>query len=446
VKEIDFTQKYNRKAWLSFLEDSLLPEDFSIDEKEIPANEKLEYAQTITRLGESASLGLTVLEVKHRSTNDAHIGLSKDAFRLVCNYTLHSRALVLFIPQNKDDCYRFSLVEFTPVVNEQGKVKRDYSNPRRYSYLLGEGCKLHTPELMLITKGRVKDNADLFSRFAVDVVTKEFYQQLFKWYDEYAVPQVLYSEGSGASVRLTAKNNHLHLIRLITRLIFVWFIKQKGLIPDWIFDEKEITRVLRNFDPHSKKSGNFYNGIIQNLFFATLNKAVLERKFTESKDGRKHYGIKTYYRDHGKEGSENSLFSISHNAFIKKFETVPFLNGGLFECLDHREGDESQEYHDGFSRESSRSAFIPNMLFWGSADRTTEGIIQLFSRYNFTVEENTPQDVDIALDPELLAKCLKTSSERLTKKLARPPAMNVVRFTRPGKSWNIWRTPLSRNI
>ncbi|MFP3040313.1 Eco57I restriction-modification methylase domain-containing protein, partial [Treponema primitia] len=397
---MDFKEKYNRKAWLSFLEDSFLPDDFSINEKEVSFSEKLEYAQAVTKLGESASLGLTVFEIKHKSTNDARVGLSKDAFRLVCNYTLHSRALVLFVPQNNDDFYRFSLVEFTPVVNDKGKVKRDYSNPRRYSFILGRDAKVKTPQQYLIEKGRVKDDADLKSRFSVEVLTKKFFSELFKWYDDYAMPLVKYPEGAGSVVKLTQENNNLHLIRLITRLIFVWFIKQKKLIPDWIFEKDKVDEVLLSFDPHSNKKGNYYNGILQNLFFATLNKAVTERKFTDDEESSKHYGIKTLYRDH----TDTPLFAISKKEFIRKFEEVPFLNGGLFECLDQRNGGERQEYHDGFSRESKRSAFVPNSLFWGTKDGSQEGIIDLFNRYNFTIEENTPQDVDIALDPELLGK------------------------------------------
>ncbi|GMO21153.1 MAG: hypothetical protein Ta2A_27410 [Treponemataceae bacterium] len=158
---IDFTQKYDRGAWLSFLEDSFLPDDFSSDAREVPFSEKLEYTQAVAKLGESAELGLTVFEIKHKSTNDARVGLSKEAFRLVCNYTLHSRALVLFVPQNADDVYRFSLVEFTPIVRDDGKVKRDYSNPRRYSFILGRDAKVKTPEQYLIQKGRVRDTGDL---------------------------------------------------------------------------------------------------------------------------------------------------------------------------------------------------------------------------------------------------------------------------------------------
>jgi type I restriction-modification system DNA methylase subunit len=102
------------------------------------------------------------------------------------------------------------------------------------------------------------------------------------------------------------------------------------------------------------------------------------------------------------------MIAISHEAFIEKFAAIPFLNGGLFDCLDRRDTSEPQEYKDGFSRESKRAAFVPNCLFFGSAnpvgDGAREGLIGIFSEYNFTIEENTPQDIEIALDPELLGK------------------------------------------
>jgi hypothetical protein len=289
--------------------------------------------------------------------------------------------------------------------NANKQIKRDFSNPRRYSYLLGEGCKKHTPESMLFTKGRVSTIENLFSRFAIDVLTEKFYQELFAWYDTWAVDIVRFPAGSGKNARLpktldepAKRENRRHLIRLITRLIFVWFLKQKErLIPEWLFDKTKAAGVLRDFDPASKTSGNYYNGIIQNLFFATLNKGITERAFAE--EGTAHYGIKTYYCDH----KDNPLFNIPHTEFIKKPESVPFLNGGLFECLDKRIAGEEQECHDGFSQESGRAAFIPNCLFWGDGGKA-EGILELFNRYNFTVEENTPQDIEIALDPELLGK------------------------------------------
>ena len=92
------------------------------------------------------------------------------------------------------------------------------------------------------------------------------------------------------------------------------------------------------------------------------------------------------------------------------FSTVPFLNCGLFECQDKTktlDGVKRRFYYDGFSRNDRKKngvflyrAFVPNVLFFHPA----KGIISIFKKYVFTIEENTPQDVQVALDPELLGK------------------------------------------
>ena len=92
------------------------------------------------------------------------------------------------------------------------------------------------------------------------------------------------------------------------------------------------------------------------------------------------------------------------------FEFIPFINGGLFECLDKNktsDGVEHAYFHDGFSRNDTivsghftKRAFIPNKLFFDPEN----GIISIFRRYNFTVEENSPSEQLVALDPELLGK------------------------------------------
>ena len=87
------------------------------------------------------------------------------------------------------------------------------------------------------------------------------------------------------------------------------------------------------------------------------------------------------------------------------------MNGGLFECLDktkYADGVEQCYNFDGFSRNDGRfadgrfkhRAIVPNNLFF----EPEKGLISILGRYNFTIEENSPEEQQVALDPELLGK------------------------------------------
>lgn len=398
-------EEYNHDAFVRFLQD-FLPDSFE------PAKEPIYYDFSKVDgdgksfvLGKCEVLDLEVYEFQHACKTDPRVGLTKEVAGYMKNASAYSNALVVFYnPDAKQ--WRLSLLTTDVEKTETGKQARTYSNPKRFSFMLGDGCKKHTPQSMLFGKGTIKSFDDLKSRFAIDVVTEKFYKELFGWY-EWAVSLSKFPEGKGSHVVLNDKNNELNIIRLITRLMFVWFIKQKGLIPDWIFEEQEVSDVLANFKSQSEEKGNYYNAVIQNLFFATLNRSINERAFAEIVDNKReeHYGINSLFRD----DKDRSFFKISNEEILEKFKRVPFLNGGLFECLDKldtrsSDGCNEKTYIDGFSREQSRRAFVPNILFWGKDGSDHEGIISLLNRYNFTVEENTPTEIEVALDPELLGK------------------------------------------
>ncbi len=318
-------------------------------------------------------------------------------------------ALIVF---TQGQTWRFTYASELTVTNEEtGKKERKQTDPKRYTYILGRNqhCRtaaerfagISAQRNLLETKIPI---SEIEKAFSIETLTKQFYKELFDWYhwamsdkDGFAVT---YPNDTGTDS--DDRKIDEHLIRLITRLMFVWFIKQKHLIPEEIFNLTFLESILRDFDPLSKSSGNYYNAILQNLFFATLNKAIDERSF--AKDGdyfdrKEHYGIKSLFRN----PKGGSWFKISNEEIIRIFSKVPFLNGGLFECLD-KELDQSGKiiYFDGFSRDAGRQkrAFIPNCLFFDS----TKGLIPLLERYNFTVEESTPTDIEVALDPELLGK------------------------------------------
>lgn len=406
----NFNVEYNRNNFVSFLSKDFLPEDFNSKEENISLDFASKHATTAVRLGKCPSLDLEVFEITHSSTHDARVGISSDAFQLLLRKSYCNRALVAFIPVGSKN-YRFSLLQIEAEQKEHSsRITRNYSNPRRYSYFLGEDAHTKTPEQFLREKGRIKPKdgdyfKDLLDRFSVEVLTKQFYSELFNWY------QWTLSDNDGfevtfpndTSTETDDRKIEEHIIRLITRLMFVWFVKQKKLIPESIFNISELGDVLVNFDSKSKKSGNYYNAILQNLFFATLNKPIKERKFasevSSSFQGKnEHYGIKTMFRN----ANEGSWFKQTNERIIELFNSVPFLNGGLFECLDKTDEKGKVFYYDGFSRAkgTQKRAFIPNCLFFDPE----RGLIPLLQKYNFTVEENTPNDIEVALDPELLGK------------------------------------------
>lgn len=77
----------------------------------------MNYASSATCLGKSKTLDLVVYEIKHTSRHDARVGLSKDAFRMLAGEK-QSRALVIFVPEDDANNYRFSLIEIQLSIGE----------------------------------------------------------------------------------------------------------------------------------------------------------------------------------------------------------------------------------------------------------------------------------------------------------------------------------------
>ena len=335
-------------------------------------------------------------------------------------------ALVVF-DSKESEKWRFSLVS---------DMRGETTSPRRYTYVFGDSTSFYRTAVdrfsTLSARGNVSEPvaySALRDAFAVESLTREFYNELFNWYLWALSPEMGVTFPNDTSTDADDRIGlEERLIRLITRIMFVWFIKQKKLVPDLLFSEKQLSAWLKDFDPHSLKHGNYYNAVLQNLFFATLNNEIGNRAFaTEVRDGRgraEDYGIKTLFRN----PKGDSWFKRPDDEVLKVFREVPFLNGGLFECLDKAAADDPRGriiYNDGFSREKGRQrrAFIPNELFFAgessrtftitggrpssaaeTTTRTVSGLLKILGKYNFTIEENSPDDMDIALDPELLGK------------------------------------------
>jgi len=252
-------------------------------------------------------------------------------------------------------------------------------------------------------------------------LNKRFYEELADWFAWASTSAPLAfpkGQGNGAGAKEIA------LIRLLTRLMFVWFIKEKGLVPEALFDGPSLAKLLKEPPATTPGGHGYYLAILQNLFFATLNTEMPERRWRQDDGGQsKDYLGHHVYR-------HAALFAEPDKA-LEVFASVPFLNGGLFECLDTQtSNDDPRVGHaererqwlilriDGFSDQPDKQPRLPNALFFGGAKgvdlsgwferakapRDVPGLIDLFERYKFTVEENTPLEEEAALDPELLGK------------------------------------------
>lgn len=207
--------------------------------------------------------------------------------------------------------------------------------------------------------------------FDISLLNKQFYKELQEWFywaiDEIELPSI---ENSNQNKDQQAKN---FLVRMLSRLMFCWFIKERGLIEKQLLELTDFNNsryhIVKDVDDEAfLDSNSYYRGILQNMFFNGLNK--------QEKLSKKDFKCTSYLPD-----------GFDYNRFLN----LPFLNCGTFDPLE-----------EDFNKESigDDAISVPNRLFYG--DDENKGINQIFCSYHFTIEENTPLDIDIALDPEML--------------------------------------------
>lgn len=313
----------------------------------------------------------------------------------------------IFIFYDQNGNFRFSLI-----YTEYSGTRRKFSFFKRFTYFVSPTLTNKT-FLEQIGEGDFSSLEKVKEAFSVEPVTKQFYEEIQNWYfwamDKVEFPEdYKYSDDPDRDKEIRTATN---LIRLITRIIFIWFIKEKGPIPEVLFDREKLKGIVKDF---AKPGGfNYYNAILQNLFFATLNSKMEERCWAKDEGYPKNkttHGVKNLYRYEDK-------FLISEKEVLNLFKEIPFLNGGLFDCLDKEDESGKVIYIDGFSRNSNKQAIIPDYLFFQQdetrvdlseyglgSSKPVRGLIEILKSYNFTIDENTPIDQEVALDPELLGK------------------------------------------
>ena len=349
---INFSDSYNREKFQIFLKD-FLPNDYIQKTEEIEIDEKNNYFLKINLLGFVKSLNdLVIIEAQRKKPEKSRIVVAKESFKFL-DENGYSNALVITY-SDRESHYRFSLITSNLSWVSDTKVKKQFSNPKRLSFLMGLGSKIHTATKHLVIEGKIKDFDDLHARFNIEIINDEFYEHYKNLFLNLVEKLDADTKFSNFAKKINLKTSDFAK-RLLSQIVFCYFLQKKCWLTEDTntkFGEGKNSFLRDKFEQYEKNKENFFNKFLEFFFYLGLN--------NENKD---HY--------------------------VKEINCkVPYIGGGLF------------EYYEGYDWEKE-NLNIPNSTF---SNKERNGILDIFDLYNFTVDENENIDVEISIDPEMLGK------------------------------------------
>ena len=332
-------------------------------------------------------------------------------------------ALVAFYTPEEPEKWRLSFIRLDYEFSK-GRVTEKLTPARRYSYLVGKGEPCNTAKQRLFPIFRDDDNNpdidELEEAFSVEKVTNEFFQQYCEKYHElreYLEANTEFMQE--AEIRHFTSEQFAK--KLLGQIVFLYFIQKKGwlgvdAIPV-VMTEKDYKNaffargqksrdivgnvyaqqqdgtyriVFDKLKQLSDEDEEFLAGIVKGKPWGTGPKDFMRKIFEGCKSAGKNYFDDylepLFYTGLNVNRGENGFFPPLHRR-------IPFLNGGLFEQLDNYEWE-----NNNFN--------IPNDIFSNVEEkgRNADGILDIFDRYNFTMNEDEPMEREVAIDPEMLGK------------------------------------------
>lgn len=346
--------KFSEKDFVEYVSSNL--PDFQLTDSRVETRRGF---SAIKQIGESSSLDLVIFAVTPESSIHARMEVSKQSYALLKSHP-RAHALIAYSSDASDD-WRLSLIT-TQVTRDKKGVKETVSNPRRFSYVLGPKAKVNTPTKYLVAKGNIIDLNDLKERFSLEVVNKDFYREISHLFTKLTGGTIGIGRNRKeyeALLRLPSipekdRRNSEFAVRLIGRVIFCWFLREKRSTVGISLMPKE----LLSFGAIEKQP-DYYHSILEAIFFEVLNKQIKSRK----------------------DRYVNLLFS-----------SIPYLNGGLF----------SPENDDYFSYNEDRQTIFHNTVV--VPDEWIKEFFAFLETYNFTIDENVSFDEELSIDPEMLGR------------------------------------------
>lgn len=365
-----------------------------------------------------------VFAVKLKSGRDIEKARSKQRnliARLIADYNFDAALAAFYLDEESKWRLSFVRLDYEFV---KGKVSKSLTPAKRYSYLVGKDEPCHTAQeslLPIFAQENFTPTIDSIEQaFSIEKVTKQFFETYKEKYievKEYLETIDCFMDEAhqrGFSTEQFAK-------KLMGQIVFLYFLQKKG----WLgvnaikktITEREYKNlffynaVTREFAPRLYVQGEDGNYVLNSSELAKLSEKEEEYVAVAIKGEAWGTGPRTFVRDlfnvaqkKGKNFYDDYLEPLFYeglnhkrnadNYYARLHCRIPFLNGGLFEPLDNYDWE-----NNSFS--------IPNEMFSNAhikGTREADGILDIFDRYNFTMNEDEPLEKEVAVDPEMLGK------------------------------------------
>ena len=286
-----FDVPYNKQKWAEHFGENFKEEYGSVAGEDEIIEKNKDFLNKIIWIGDlniNENEVIGVFEVYIKNTRLAsRVKISRICSRILMSGSYGKGIFFILYEDNKNN-YRVSYVKHdkTGIKGENGLIimKDDYSNPKRYTFLLGEGIKVHTPASR-ITSDIFGSVESIENAFSVEGVNKEFYKGVKEYFEKIHNDIIKYFDKDENKAKEFA-------LRFLGRVLFCWFLREKELIPNEILN----SGVFENL----KYKKNYYSDVLEDLFFNVLNMDMEKRKFSK----------------------ERVIYNYE--------KAIPFLNGGLF--------------------------------------------------------------------------------------------------------------------
>ena len=292
----------------------------------------------IIRLDDKRSLAIYTFEVN----DNVLINRNRKGLREITARTIDQSVihgvLAFYYSKNVSD-YRLTFIAKQTSFNEDGELIKTETAPKRYTFLLGENEPCRTAAERLFELISKKKTSSIKLADVIDAFSVERLNKEF-----FAGYKAQYNKF--LQQLSDNKQNRDYVKKLLGRLVFLQFLQKKGWMgvpasrPDWNGGDKNY---LCHLIEHYKGNDRLLSDVLEPLFFNTLN----EKREGDIADARLGENIK-----------------------------IPYLNGGLFE----KDNIEKQDFPYSYFKE----------------------LMDFFAMYNFTIDENDPDDSEVGIDPEML--------------------------------------------